>query len=249
MKIITVNLKRPLIATKIIFKLVCFLIILTFCVKLSECFYSKNYPYQAAALTLAQEKTIIIDAGHGGEDCGAIGTNKVLEKNLNLEIATALGEEFTKAGWAVIYTRLDDKLLYTEEENIYGIRKISDLKNRCKIGAENPNTLFVSIHMNSFSEAKYSGTHVYYSLNNEMSYGLAMSVQGKIREELQPGNNRVPKPGEGMYLMENLENPALLIECGFLTNPDECEKLSEKEYQKQLSFLICCGIIEYIDKN
>ena len=250
MKIITLNLRRPIIAAKIIFKLICFILVLTLAVNFSSIYFKINDDaYTAAALTLAEKRTVIIDAGHGGEDCGAIGASGVYEKDLNLEVAKILGEEFMKSGYAVIYTRLDDKLLYTEDENIYGIRKISDLKNRCKIGAETPNAIFISIHMNSFSQPKYSGTHVYYSEKNEESYPLAMSVQNKIKRDLQPDNNRVPKPGKGIYLLENLENPAILIECGFLTNPEECEKLSKKEYQKQLSFSILCGIIEYIEKN
>ena len=250
MKIITLNLRRPIIAAKIIFKLICFILVLTLAVNFSSIYFKSKYDaYTAAALTLAEKRTVIIDAGHGGDDCGAIGASGVYEKDLNLEVAKILGEEFTKSGYAVIYTRLDDKLLYAEDENIYGIRKISDLKNRCKIGAETPNAIFISIHMNSFSQPKYSGTHVYYSEKNEESYPLAMSVQNKIKRDLQPDNNRVPKPGKGIYLLENLENPAILIECGFLTNPEECEKLSKKEYQKQLSFSILCGIIEYIEKN
>ena len=249
MKVITLNLRGPLALTRVILKFICFLLVLTVALNLSSNYFGHSDEYTAAALSLANQKTIIIDAGHGGEDCGAIGTNGVYEKDLNLAVATALGEEFSKNGYAVIYTRLDDKLLYTEDENIYGIRKISDLKNRCKIGAETPEALFISIHMNSFSESKYSGTHVYYSEKNEASYPLAMSVQNKVKSDIQQNNNRIPKAGKSIYLLENLDNPAILIECGFLTNPEECEKLSQKEYQKQLSFSIFCGIIEYIEKN
>ena len=249
MKIITVNLKKPIAFSKACLKILCFLLILTVAVNLSSAYFKGSEEYTNEVIALANNRTVIIDAGHGGEDCGAIGANGVYEKDLNLSMATALGEEFSKQGYAVIYTRLDDRLLYTKEENIHGIRKISDLKNRCKIGAETPDALFISIHMNSFSQSKYSGTHVYYSEKNDESYQIAMSVQSKIKNDLQPDNNRVPKPGKDIYLLENLDNPAILIECGFLTNPDECKKLSEKEYQKQLSFSILCGIIEYIDKN
>ena len=228
MKIITINLRRPIFFLKITLKLVCFLVILTIAVNISSVYFENTNNYTLAAVTLANQKTVIIDAGHGGEDCGAIGVSGVYEKDLNLAVAKTLGEEFSNAGYAVIYTRLDDRLLYTEEENIYGIRKISDLKNRCKIGAETPDALFISIHMNSFSSEKYSGTHVYYSERHEDSYPIAMSVQSKIKEDLQPNNNRVPKPGKDIYLLENLDNPAILIECGFLTNSAECDKLSEK---------------------
>lgn len=249
MKVITINARRPLKLLSFVLKLTAFAVMAAVAVNVSSYFFERSSAYEVAALEETERKTIIIDAGHGGEDCGAIGVSGVYEKDLNLEIASMLGGLLTDEGYAVIYTRTDDRLLYTDEENIKGIRKISDLKNRCKIGAEYENSIFVSIHMNSFAEEKYSGLHVYYSDNNADSYALAMKVQGKVRDTLQPNNNRVPKSGENIYLLENLENPAILIECGFLTNIEECEKLSQKEYQKELSFSILCGIIEYIESN
>ena len=167
---------------------------------------------------------------------------------MNLAIAKELGALLEAEGYAVVYTRTQDKLLYMESENIKGIRKISDLKNRCKIAKEYPNALFVSIHMNSFSNAKYSGLQVYYSEKNEDSKILASSIQASVKSDLQTGNNRVIKPGKDIYVLENVDNTAVLVECGFLTNVKECEKLSEKEYQKQLSLAIVCGIIEYEEK-
>ena len=192
---------------------------------------------------------VVIDPGHGGEDCGAIGVSGVYEKDLNFEISNELGSILSDKGFAVIYTRTQDSLLYTDEENIFGMRKISDLKNRCKIGAENKNAIFISIHMNSYKSSGCTGLQTYYSENNDSSYSLASSIQRNVKSKLQQNNNRQVKPGKDMYILENLSNPAILIECGFLTNPEECEKLSEKEYQKELSFAIFCGIIEYIDKE
>ena len=210
-------------------------------------YYGKDLFIQAST-DAPEEKIVIIDAGHGGEDCGAIGVNGVYEKDLNLEIAMSLGDMLQEKGFAVVYTRTEDKMLYKEEENIKGIRKLSDLKNRCAIAERYPEALFVSVHMNSFGSSKYSGLQVYYSDNEETSYGLAESIQRNVRENIQPKNNRVVKTGENIYVLENINNPAVLIECGFLSNSDECKKLSEKEYQKQLSFSIVCGIIEYVEK-
>jgi N-acetylmuramoyl-L-alanine amidase len=198
---------------------------------------------------VTEKSTIIIDAGHGGEDCGAIGVSGVYEKDLNLSIATILGELLTEKGYAVIYTRTEDALLYTEEENIHGMRKISDLKNRCKIGAEYKNSIYISIHMNSYKSSSCNGLQVYFSENNASSQNLASKIQSSVKEDLQPQNNRNIKYGKGIYLLENLTNPAVLIECGFLTNPTECENLSKKEYQKELSSAIFCGIIEYINEE
>ena len=202
-----------------------------------------------SANALPYEKLIVIDAGHGGEDSGAVGVNGALEKDLNLQIALEIGKALEEKGYVVVYTRTDDRLLYTEEENIKGIRKISDLKNRCKIAARYPNSVFVSIHMNSFGSSKYSGLQVYYSEKNDESRLLADSIQNKVINDLQKTNNRVTKPGKDMYILENIDNTAVLIECGFLSNKEECEKLSKKEYQKELSFSIVCAIIEYIEKT
>ncbi len=194
------------------------------------------------------KKTIVIDAGHGGEDSGAIGFGNVYEKDLNLEIAFKLGEYLTSSGYEVVYTRTEDKLLYTEEQNIKGMRKINDLKNRIAIANSYDDAILVSIHMNSYGAAQCSGLQVYYGVGNENAHSLANAVQGEVVSRLQSTNKRKTKSGEGIYILENSQNPAILIECGFLTNPEECKKLSEKEYQKELSFAILCGIILYGEK-
>lgn len=200
-----------------------------------------------AAAENSKPVTVIIDAGHGGEDCGAIGKNGVYEKDLNLQISFEIGELLIERGYDVVYTRTEDALLYLPEQNIKGIRKISDLKNRCSMVSEYENPIFVSIHMNAFGDSRYSGLQVYYSENDETSRDLAESIQRSVVDAMQSGNKRAVKPGEEIYVLKNLSAPAVLIECGFLSNLEECEKLSKKEYQKQLSFWIVCGIIEYIE--
>ena len=123
------------------------------------------------------------------------------------------------------------------------------MKNRVEFVKNYPESVFVSIHTNSFGDGKYSGLQVYYSANNENSLNIANRIQSAVTKEVQPENKRNVKDGKDIYLMKNINNPAVLIECGFLTNKEECEKLSEKEYQKQLSFAIVCGIIEYIEEK
>ena len=248
MRVVIVNMKRYRIIGKIFHVILIFALIFGAIFLGAHAYYSSD-EYKEAMIEASERKLVIIDAGHGGEDCGAIGVSGVYEKDLNLSIAKELGALFEEKGYAVIFTRSDDKLLYREDENIKGIRKISDLKNRCKIAAEYPNALFVSVHMNSFGDSKYSGLQVYYSPESEESRMLATSIQTSVKESLQKDNNRKIKKGEGMYILENVENTAVLIECGFLTNPSECEKLSEKEYQKSLSFSIFCGIIDYIENK
>ena len=127
--------------------------------------------------------------------------------------------------------------------------KRSDLKNRCKAANKYPDSILVSIHMNSFGDGKYSGLQVYYSSNDDESRVLAEKIQSSVRDSLQKENKRVIKEGKGMYILDKSDPTSVLIECGFLSNKEECEKLSEKEYQKELSFSIVCGIIEYIEEK
>ena len=202
----------------------------------------------STAVSTEAGRVIIIDAGHGGEDAGAIGINGVYEKDLNLAIALEVGEDLIKRGYTVIYTRTEDKMLYLPEENIKGMRKISDLKNRCKLTTAYEDCILISIHMNSFGSSKYSGLQVYYADGNEDSRILATKIQNSVRKDLQPENKRQVKNGKSLYLLENSSGTPIIIECGFLSNEEECEKLSQKEYQKQLSFSIICGIIEYINE-
>ncbi len=195
----------------------------------------------------AKGYTFILDAGHGGEDAGAIGVNGVLEKDINLAVCNTLAEILKANGHNVILTRTEDKLLYTEEENIKGQRKIHDLKNRLKVAKENPEAIFISIHMNKFSMESCRGMQIYYAKNDD-SQKLAQNIQAMVKETLQPYNKRQIKITDGtVYLLDNAVGTAILVECGFLSNKEECEKLSEKDYQTQLSFQIFCGIMEYIN--
>ena len=200
----------------------------------------------ASANGSAKLPVIVIDAGHGGEDSGAIGVNGELEKDINLQISMMIGDALTQRGYTVYYTRTDDKMLYKPEENVKGLRKISDLKTRLEFSAQFDAPIFISIHQNSFGSAKYSGLQVFYG-GTSGSDKLAGCIQSAVSSELQPENKRTIKAGQGMFLLEKNPNTSVIIECGFMSNPDECEKLSQKEYQKQLSLSITCGIIEYIE--
>ena len=176
--------------------------------------------YVSASAEKTANAIVVIDAGHGGEDPGAIGEGEIYEKDLNLQIALNVGEILSQRGFTVVYTRTEDKLLYKESENIKGIRKISDLKNRCEIAKEYEGAIFVSIHMNSFGSSKYSGTQIYYA-DNDGAKALAGCVRDSVRESLQPENKRAIKKGKSIYVLENSLPEAILIESGFLTNPEE----------------------------
>lgn len=190
--------------------------------------------------------TVIIDAGHGGEDGGTSGKNGVLEKDLNLNVAKKLNDLFRAAGINTVMTRTDDRLLYDPLSDYKGRKKILDMQERLKIAEKQENAIFISIHMNSFPEEKYSGLQVYFSQNNSESVSIAKAVQKTTAFYLMPQNHREVKVGRDIYLLDRLNIPALLIECGFLSNTKECESLSTEEYRDELAFWIFYSIISEI---
>ena len=156
----------------------------------------------------------------------------------------------TLAGVEAVMTRTEDRLLYTEEQNIKGHRKENDLRNRLVMSEGYENGMLVSVHMNTFPEESCRGLQVYYSPNDPDSRIVADNIQSSARALLQPYNNRHTKEaGSSIYLLHRSNNPAVLVECGFLSNWEECAKLSTKDYQRRLSFSIFCGIMEYINSR
>lgn len=189
--------------------------------------------------------TVIIDAGHGGEDSGAVSESGILEKELNLLISEQIRDILISNNVNVVMTRTEDRLLYTEEQNIKGQRKINDLRNRYLIAQKYNNAVFVSIHINKFQQSKYKGLQVWFSPNNEKSAVIAKNVQEKICSLLQKDNNRkVKESNGGIYLLDRLECASILIECGFLSNEEDCKNLSDPQYRKKMSALIAYSIIE-----
>ena len=125
-----------------------------------------------------------------------------------------------------------------------------DLAARLKIAKETPNSIFVSIHMNAFPQTQYSGLQVYYSKNDASSKKIADLIQSNVKKYLQSSNNRKTKSAtSSIFLLDRLETPAVLIECGFLSNDEECKLLSTNEYRKKLSFVIFCSLMDYISNN
>ena len=235
---------------KMAYSVSCILLILVILCSISVSVVTKIYQNELFITptdAVPYYKIIIIDPGHGGEDPGTVGVNGVLEKDLNLSYALEIGKLLEEKGYIIVYTRTDDRLLYSEDENIKGIRKISDLKNRVKVAERYPESVYISVHMNAFGDSRYSGLQMYYS-DNEESGKLAKTIQSRVKNDIQQDNNRIAKAGKDMYVLENVKNCAVLIECGFLSNEAECKKLSQKEYQKQLCFAIVCGIIEYMEQ-
>ena len=207
-------------------------------------------PSTPAARFGGRSITVVVDAGHGGEDCGATGVNGVREKDLNFSVANQVTEMLLFAGVPAVRTRTEDKLLYRPEENIPGRKKSYDLRNRLLATEEWKNPVLLSIHMNNFTQEKYSGFQVYYSVRHPDSRVLAEKLQADVVRQLQPENRRQAKAGDSsIYLLDRAICPALLAECGFLSNCEECEKLCEEDYQKQLSFLLFCAMIDYSEEE
>ena len=204
-------------------------------------------PNKDTSLPTIAEKpqiTVIIDAGHGGEDGGTQSSDGTLEKDLNLDISLRLGELLKKQGVNVILTREDDRLLYDRNVDYKGRKKLLDAEARLKIAADNPDAIFVSIHQNAFSSPQYLGLQVWYSGNNASSLPIAEAIQSSVKATLQPENNRAVKlSGSNVYIMQHIQNPAVLVECGFLSNPAEAKKLSDETYRQNLAQVICDAIM------
>lgn len=192
--------------------------------------------------------TVIIDPGHGGEDGGAVGVDGIYEKNINLAISKKLRSLLETSGYKVIMTRDEDKATYDSDAGTLRQKKKSDLRNRLELIKENTNdnTIFVSIHQNKFTDSQYFGSQIFYSKNNPLSQELASYIKNAITSLIQPNNTREIKPSDKtIFLLHNAQIPAVIVECGFLSNVEEAHKLLDENYQNQVSFCVFCGIINY----
>ncbi len=184
------------------------------------------------------------NSAHGGFDGGASAPDGTAEKDINLLIAQNLRDFLTHFGFNVIMTRNED--VSTESENAKNNKKYSDLNNRLKIMKENPNAIYVSIHMNKFTSTSANGAQVFYAHKIKNSDLLAQSIQDNIKNQLQNNNNRVIKQGtKNIYILKNATIPATIVECGFISNPQELKLLKDENYQRKMAFSIFCGIIDY----
>lgn len=175
---------------------------------------------------------IIVDAGHGGIDGGATSCTGVLESQFNLQIACRLDDFLHFLGYKTIMTRITDTSIYTEGVTI-AQQKLSDLKQRVKIVNDTQNGILISIHQNTYPDAQYHGAQVFYA-NDDVSRSLAQALQTGFKAVLDPNNNRRAKAASGVYLMQNIQRPGVLIECGFISNPQEESLLRDERYQIKL---------------
>ncbi|MBS4537316.1 N-acetylmuramoyl-L-alanine amidase CwlD [Clostridium sp. D2Q-11] len=194
-------------------------------------------------------KIVILDAGHGGFDPGAIGSQENKEDDINLEITLKLRRLIEQGGGIVVLTREIDEGLDSEESKTYRQRKNEDLRNRrILINGSEPDVL-ISIHLNSFPQSQYYGAQTFYKKGSEESKMIAKSIQEELRRVLDKNNDRQPQSRDSIYLIREAQCPSVLVECGFLSNNREEQLLNDPEYQQKIAWSIYIGLIKSFEKD
>ncbi len=200
-------------------------------------------PLKKANATEEVKKVIVVDAGHGGNDPGKVSGNNVLEKDVNLQIATKLANELENAGYKVIMTRTEDNGLYKEDDIN---KKAVDLRARCEIAEKENADLLISIHQNSFSDSSVRGGQTFYYTHSDKGKKMATLIQKHLKSA-DKDNTREAKANDSYYLLIHTPCICVIVECGFLSNTAETELLVSDEYQNRLAGSIADGIKEYFE--
>lgn len=217
------------------------------------------YAYEGTKINLDQEiqqtastptsgKVVVIDAGHGVPDEGAQSSRGTTEAETNLKIALKLQNLLEQSGCTVVLTRSDENAIYDLDKNTLREKKISDIRNRVKIGNNSTADIFVSIHLNKIPQQQYWGWQCFYNSKNEKSINLAKSIQSNLNGSIQKENKRVAMKLDTVYIMKHVEIPISIVECGFLSNPEEEQQLLEDDYQDRLAWGVFNGIIDYFNE-
>lgn len=219
---------------------------------LAVCFTFYILSYQtakkAASATVSEkESVVVIDAGHGGEDGGAVASDCTAEQSINLEIARQLELQLQALGVQTVMTRTTEDSIHDADAKTTREKKVTDIHNRMAIMENTDDCIFVSIHQNKFADGSQWGTQVFYSPNTTSSAELADSIQTTVISMLQPKNTRVIKKSDSsIYLLYYAKKTAVLVECGFISNASETAKLKDPQYQRQMAFAIAMGILNYL---
>ena len=187
----------------------------------------------------AQKEVVVIDAGHGGDDPGKVGINNALEKDINLQIAEKVKRHLEKNGIEVVMTREDDVMEET---------KLEDMKKRVELINKTKPAIAVSIHQNSYPDSSVKGAQVFYYTDSEISKDAASLMQEELRKK-DNENTRQIKDNNNFYMLKKTEVPTIIVECGFLSNAGEAEKLVSDEYQEQMAQAICSGIMTWLSQK
>lgn len=186
---------------------------------------------------------VVIDSGHGGNDPGKIGINGEKEKEINLAIAKRLAVLLEQADVKAVMTRTDDTGLYDEGASR---KKVQDMKRRIALMEETGPDLVVSIHQNSYPDPAVKGAQVFYYTGSREGRALAERIQNRLVQGLDPSNRRTVKENNSYYLLKKTACPIVIVECGFLSNPQEAQALSDPVYQERAAWQICMGILQYL---
>ena len=189
---------------------------------------------------------VVIDAGHGGKDPGKVAINGALEKDINLEIAIKLQQFLEQEDVEVILTRESDAGLYDENASN---KKVQDMKRRVEVIEQAAPVLTVSIHQNSYHEEYVHGAQTFYYENSEQSKVLAEKIQQMLLNDVDKENKRVAKSNDSYYLLKKTSSPIVIVECGFLSNSEEAQKLESDYYQEKVAWAIHLGILQYINSQ
>ena len=210
-------------------------------------FLAQDAARQVHTIPAFPRPVILLDAGHGGEDGGAVGLNGIVEKDINLPITLKLNDFLQALGYETQMTRTTDISIHDATAASLRERKRTDIHNRFHMmEALRDTDLFLNIHQNKFPESGPHGTQVFYSKNHPRSLILANSIQSSVAGLLQPDNARQVKPaGDSIYLLYHAQIPAVLVECGFISNPDDAAKLVRDDYQNRIAFAIACGVLDF----
>lgn len=197
--------------------------------------------------TPVSNHTVILDAGHGLPDGGAVAKDGTSESTINLSIVEKLQKLLEASSCTVILTRSDENGIYSLDSETIRQKKVSDMKNRVEIGNTSNADIFVSIHLNKIPATQYSGWQTFFKSDNENSLKLANCIQDNLNYSIQKENKRVPEKISDIYLAKKLEIPFTFVECGFLSNSNECALLKTDQYQEILAWGIYTGIMDYFD--
>ncbi len=214
-------------------------VLLFICIVFSQVIFFGTSESEGLPTVSAPVRTVIIDAGHGGMDGGAVAPDGTAEKDINLKISLTLGALMRASGYNVILTRENDVMLDTNDGK--GSAKMRDLRRRLEIASEHPDAITVSIHCNKFPQSSCKGMQVYHS-DSDVAKQAAELVQ-KSSLAIMPDNHRkIKKADSSIYLLHRACAPAILVECGFLSNESELQNLKAESYQKKLALVIFSGI-------
>lgn len=226
------------------------IIFITMVIVLSIFFYDEGESIKEkhdilASSTPISNHTIILDAGHGAPDGGAVGQDGSIESDLNLKVVLKLQKLLESSNCTVLLTRSDENGIYETTADTIREQKVSDMKNRVNIANNSNAEMLISIHMNKLPQTKYSGWQTFYKNKDDTSKTIAENIQTSLNYFIKKENSRTIKSISGIYLTKNVDIPLVIVECGFLSNEEENKLLQTEEYQKELAWSIYIGIMDY----